>query len=312
MSTPLLEVKDLTVHRGDLEVLKALSFEVQEGEVFGLLGPNGSGKSTTFSVLMGLLPSVSGSFLFNGQEVRGGSKELLRSMGIVFQSPSLDQLMSARENLEMTGRLYRLPRQKRKDRIEELLRFSDLIDRADERVSNFSGGMKRRLELARSLIHDPKILVMDEPTTGLDEGAFQRTWKRLLRLRSERGLSILLSTHRPEEAAFCDRIGFISDGKLVVCDTPNSLQKLVSGDHLNITLRDHPEEAARLIKDALNLDSIISDGQLKITAEEGHSLIPRIVELLPEGSVTSINMTRPHLGDVFLHLTGERLTEENT
>jgi ABC-2 type transport system ATP-binding protein len=310
MSTPLLEVRDLTVHRGDLEVLKSLSFEVKEGEIFGLLGPNGSGKSTTFSVLMGLLPAVSGQFFFNGKEVEGGSKALLRSMGIVFQNPSLDQLMSARENLEMSAKLYRLPRQKRRDRIEELLRFSDLIDRADERVSNFSGGMKRRLELARSLIHDPKILVMDEPTTGLDEGAFQRTWRRLLRLRKERGLSILLSTHRPEEAAFCDRIGFISDGKLVVCDTPSSLQSQVSGDHLNINLKS-PEQAATILKSELQLEPIITDGQIKLTADEGHTLIPRIVEVLPQGSITSINMTRPHLGDVFLHLTGEKLAEES-
>ena len=310
MSAPLLEVKDLTVHRGDLEVIKSLSFEVREGEIFGLLGPNGSGKSTTFSVLMGLLPPVSGTFIFNGQEVKGGSKDLLRAMGIVFQSPSLDQLMSARENLDMTAKLYGLPRQQRRDRIEELLRFSDLIDRADERVANYSGGMKRRLELARSLIHDPKLLVMDEPTTGLDEGAFQRTWRRLLRLRRERGLSILLSTHRPEEAAFCDRIGFISDGKLVVCDTPSSLQSLVSGDHLTVTIKEDPESAAALIEKELQLTPIINDSVLQITADEAHGLIPRIVELLPPQSVTSINMTRPHLGDVFLHLTGERLAEE--
>lgn len=312
MSTPLLEVKDLTVHRGDLEVIKSLSFEVKEGEIFGLLGPNGSGKSTTFSVLMGLLPAVTGTLLFNGKEVRGGSKDLLRSMGIVFQSPSLDQLMSARENLEMTARLYGIPRQKRRDRIEDLLRFSDLIDRADERVANYSGGMKRRLELARSLIHDPKLLVMDEPTTGLDEGAFQRTWRRLLSLRQERGLSILLSTHRPEEAAFCDRIGFISDGKLIVCDTPSSLQALVSGDHLSVLLTGEAERAAEIIESELKVTPVVNDHVLQITANDAHTLIPRIVELLPAQSVTSINMTRPHLGDVFLHLTGERLAEEQS
>ena len=310
MSTPLLEIRDLTVHRGDLEVLKSLSFEVREGEIFGLLGPNGSGKSTTFSVLMGLLPALSGQFFFNGKEVESGSKELLRSMGIVFQNPSLDQLMTARENLEMSAKLYRVPKKHRRDRIEELLRFSDLIDRADERVANYSGGMKRRLELARSLIHSPQILVMDEPTTGLDEGAFQRTWRRLLQLRKDRKLSILLSTHRPEEAAFCDRIGFISDGKLVVCDTPDSLQSQVSGDHLNISLSD-PETAAQLLRSKLHIEPLLADGQLKLTAEEGHSLIPRIVEALPQGSIHSINMTRPHLGDVFLHLTGEKLAEES-
>lgn len=310
MKRPLLEVRDLTLHRGDLEVIKSLSFEVKEGEIFGLLGPNGSGKSTTFSFLTGLLPAQSGELYFNGKRVEGGSKDLLRSMGIVFQHPSLDPMMSGRENLDMTARLYRLPQRARKDRIEDLLRFADLIDRADERVSNYSGGMKRRLELARSLIHHPKLLVMDEPTTGLDEGAFQRTWQRILKLKEERGLSVLLSTHRPEEAGFCDRIGFISDGKLVACDTPTSLQSMVSGDHLYISVNE-PESAAQCLEKELGVETLIRNGLVHLTTEQGHELIPRIVETLPEGSVQSINMTRPHLGDVFLHLTGDRLVEEH-
>lgn len=309
MTSPLLEVRDLTIHRGDLEVITKLSFEIGEGEIFGLLGPNGSGKSTTFSFLTGLLPAQSGELYFHGRAVEGGSKELLRSMGIVFQNPSLDPLMSARENLDMAARLYRLPSKARRDRIEDLLRFADLIDRADEWVVNYSGGMRRRLELARSLIHHPKLLVMDEPTTGLDEGAFQRTWQRILRLKEERGLSVLLSTHRPEEAAFCDRIGFINDGQLVACDTPNSLQELVSGDHLQISTS-QAEAAVSILKEGLNIDAQLRGETLYITAEKGHMLIPRIVELLPEGSIHSINMTRPNLGDVFLHLTGERLAEE--
>lgn len=310
MSTPLLEARDLTIYRGDLEVLTELSFQVREGEIFGLLGPNGSGKSTTFSCLMGLLPIQNGELFFNGAAVQGGSKSLLRSMGIVFQNPSLDPLMSARENLEMAARLYRIPKQARQERIEELLRVADLIDRADEKVNTYSGGMKRRLELVRSLIHHPKLLVMDEPTTGLDEGAFQRTWRRLLKLRDERGVSILLSTHRPEEAAFCDRIGFIHEGKLVACDTPEALQRLVSGDHINLSVSGEPDLLAEQLTARLGLEVKVIRGHLHLTAEEGHTLIPRIIEALPEGVVQSINMTRPHLGDVFLHLTGEQLAEE--
>ena len=310
MNAPLLEVRDLTIYRGDLEVLTSLSFEVREGEIFGLLGPNGSGKSSTFACLMGLLPIHSGELLFNGQTVQGGSKSLLRSMGIVFQNPSLDPLMSARENLEMSAKLYRLPKQARRDRIEDLLRVADLIDRADEKVATYSGGMKRRLELVRSLIHHPKILVMDEPTTGLDEGAFQRTWKRLLRLREEQGLSILLSTHRPEEAAFCDRIGFILDGKLIACDTPERLQSLVSGDHLSLSVHGEPEQMMQQLNEKLKLNAQVIRNHIHLTVDEGHKWIPRIIESLPEGAVQSMNMTRPHLGDVFLHLTGERLAEE--
>ena len=150
---------------------------------------------------------------------------------------------------------------------------------------------------------------MDEPTTGLDEGAFQRTWRRLLRLRQERGLSILLSTHRPKKQP-ATALDLSSDGKLIVCDTPSSLQSLVSGDHLSVTVKENPEQAVELLEQELNLTPVINHGVIQITADEAHSLIPRIVELLPSKSVTSINMTRPHLGDVFLHLTGERLAEE--
>ena len=308
-SIPLLEIHDLAVQRGDLEVIKGLSFKVSEGEVFGLIGPNGSGKSSTFSVLTGLLSPQAGSILLRGKQVTGGSQSLRRELGVVFQNPSLDPHMSARENLELSARLYRVPRAESLARIQELLRFADLVDRADERVSTFSGGMKPRLELARSLIHEPKILLMDEPTTGLDEAAFQRTWKRLLRLRDERGVSILLSTHRPEEAAFCDRIAFINDGGLVACDTPKALQEQVSGDRLLIQCQ-NPEPSRVQLETILSLQCEIVDGGLSLHCDEGHTLIPRIVEALPEGEIRSAQLLRPNLGDVFLKLTGQNLLED--
>jgi ABC-2 type transport system ATP-binding protein len=308
--SPLLKVDRLSVRRGELQVLKSLSFEVREGEIFGLLGPNGSGKSTTFSVLTGLLSAQKGEMQFKGEAISGGERALLKELGVVFQNPSLDPNLSARENLAMTAKLYRIPKAQQNDRIDELLRLADLIDRADERVSTYSGGMRRRLELSRSLIHQPKLLMMDEPTTGLDEGAFQRTWRRLLKLRDEQGVSILLSTHRPEEAAFCDRIGFILDGELVVCDTPKALQALVSEDRVSLQCQ-RPEFVVKLLKEALNLEGQATDHTVTLTCEEGHTLIPRIVEALPSGEIHSIQMTRPNLGDVFLHLTGETLSEES-
>ena len=314
MSSPLLEIQNLSVRRGDLQVLEDLSFSVNEGEIFGLLGPNGSGKSTTFSIIAGLLQAQQGSLLFRGKTIEGGAKSLLGEVGVVFQNPSLDPNLSARENLEMTATLYRVPKKDRVQRIDDLLRLADLIDRADERVSTYSGGMKRRLELARSLIHNPKILIMDEPTTGLDEAAFQRTWRRLKELQNQRGLSILLSTHRPEEAAFCDRIGFILGGKLITCDTPQALQSQVSGDQISIQCT-HPSSIVERLQKNLNLQSCIVDNHVHLRCEDnqqGHTLIPKIMEIMEQGEVQSIQMSRPHLGDVFLHLTGEVLSEEDS
>ena len=314
MSNPLLEIQNLSVRRGDLQVLEDLSFTVNEGEIFGLLGPNGSGKSTTFSIIAGLLHPQKGSLLFRGQEIEGGAKRLLSEVGVVFQNPSLDPNLSARENLDMTATLYRIPRKERTQRIDDLLRLADLIDRADERVATYSGGMKRRLELARSLMHNPKILIMDEPTTGLDEVAFQRTWKRLKELQAQKGLSILLSTHRPEEAAFCDRIGFILGGQLITCDTPNALQSQVSGDQINIQCT-HPQSVVDRLQEKLSLKATVVDNQVHLRCEDdqhGHTLIPKIMEIMQPGEVQAIQMSRPHLGDVFLHLTGELLSEENS
>jgi ABC-2 type transport system ATP-binding protein len=312
MSNPLLEIQNLSVRRGDLQVLEDLSFTVNEGEIFGLLGPNGSGKSTTFSILAGLLHPQKGTLFFRGDEIEGGAKRLLSEVGVVFQNPSLDPNLSARENLDMTATLYRVPKKERASRIDDLLRLADLIDRADERVATYSGGMKRRLELARSLMHNPKILIMDEPTTGLDEVAFQRTWKRLKELQSQRGLSILLSTHRPEEAAFCDRIGFILGGKLITCDTPQALQSQVSGDQINIHCTDSTQIIDRL-HTQLGLTASLVDNQVHIRCkddQQGHTLIPKIMDIMKQGEVHAIHMSRPNLGDVFLHLTGELLSED--
>ena len=313
LSAVILQVHELTVRRGDILALESLSFSVQDGEVFGLLGPNGSGKSTTFSVLTGLLQAQSGALTWRGTEIEGGDKRALREVGFVSQSPSLDPNLSARENLALSAALHNVPRAERRARIEEMLQLAELIDRADELVSTLSGGMKRRLDIARALIHNPRVLILDEPTTGLDEGAFQRMWGHLLALREQRALTILLSTHRPEEAAKCDRIAFIENGRVVACDTPEALQRLVSADRLSVHCQD-PAKAAEVLGEQLSLNEgeelSIHELGLNLISEEGHKLIPRIVEVLPSGSVSAIQLSRPNLGDVFLHLTGASLTEE--
>jgi ABC-2 type transport system ATP-binding protein len=309
MTHPVLNVNALSVRRGDLLVLSDLSFEVREGEVFGLLGPNGSGKSTTFSVLAGLLAMNGGELLWRGQRIEEGDKRALREVGFVGQNPSLDPNLTARENLNLTASLYRVPRGEREERVAQLLQLADLSDRADEQVSTFSGGMKRRLDIARALTHNPKVLILDEPTTGLDEGAFQHTWRHLLSLRDERGLTIIMSTHRPEEAAKCDRIAFIDKGQVVACDTPEALQRLASQDTLTVHC-DAPSEAGAKVSEALELEVSVTEQGFTLKSDHGHILIPRVVEALPPKSVHAIQLTRPHLGDVFLHLTGASLAEE--
>jgi ABC-2 type transport system ATP-binding protein len=309
MSEALLSIQNLSVRRGELQVLSDLSLQVHSGEIFGLLGPNGSGKSTTFSVITGLLEAQKGTFLLRGKAIKPGDKQLMKELGVVFQNPSLDLSLSAKENLTLAANLYRIPKAEQADRIHQLLKMADLSDRADEKVSTYSGGMKRRLDLARALIHKPKILLMDEPTTGLDEGAFQKTWRRLLQLRTDEGLSIILSTHRPQEAAFCDRIAFINHGTLLVCDTPSALQSQVSDDRIFVSCN-NVEQAAECLKEHLKTNVKIQEQGVMLTCQAGHSMIPRVVEALPEGMISAIQMTRPHLGDVFLHLTGESLSED--
>lgn len=310
-STPLLEVDDLHVAYGRREVLKGLSFSVASGEVFGLLGPNGSGKSTTFSVLTGLLRAKRVGLRFEGQPVAPGARRLRSQIGVVFQKPSLDPNMTCRENLAMAGALHGVRGEAAKERIRQLLRFADLSDRASEAVKTLSGGMRRRLELARALMHGPRLLVMDEPTTGLDEASFHRTWQRLHQLRDSEGLSILLSTHRPEEAAHCDRLALINDGVVVASDTPAALQAAVEGDVISVYGRD-PEDIANTLRDTLDVAPRLIEGGCTFRCTEGHTLIPRVVEALPKGRLRAVNLKQPSLADVFLKLTGQDLTEEET
>ncbi len=306
---PLLEVNDLIVRYGDRTVLDGLSFTVGRGEIFGLLGPNGSGKSTTFSVLTGLLAPAAGRFRFDGADIEPGARSLRARIGVVFQKPSLDKSLSGRENLMLAARLHGVPRADRRARVAALLELAELADRADEPVKKLSGGMARRLELARSLVHEPILVVMDEPTSGLDERSFQRTWDRLERLRRERGLSILVSTHRPEEAARCDRIALIDDGKLVACDTPEALRTSVSGDLVTLVGAD-AEALAALVRERFGVEARVIDNAVSLRCDEGHALIPRIVEALPAGRLKAVHLERPGLAEVFLARTGRTLDDE--
>lgn len=307
--TPLLDVRQLTHRYGEREVLTGLSFAVRKGEIVGLLGPNGCGKSTTFQILMGLTLPTGGELHFRGERVEAGDRRIRAHAGVVFQSGSLDTRLSARENLALSARLYGVAAPEGRTRADELLRFMELHDRADEAVIKWSGGMRRRLELARALLHSPELLLLDEPTSGLDEVSFQRTWERILDLRDREQVSVLLTTHRPEEAERCDHVVIVDRGVVVACGTPQELKARVAGDVLTLEA-DDLQGLALEVKDALGLDGKIVGASLVLEHAEGHALIPRLVEALPKARLRSVSMRRPTLADVFVNLTGRSLRDE--
>jgi ABC-2 type transport system ATP-binding protein len=305
-----LSVRGLRHAFGGRRVLEGLDFGVRPGELFGLLGPNGCGKSTTLRVLTGGLIPDAVELHWRGERVLPGDRKLRNVLGVVFQAPSLDARLSVRENLALAARLQGFRGPDAAARIAQALQFADLQPRAAEKVALLSGGMKRRLELARALLHDPGLLLLDEPTSGLDELSFQRAWQQINQLRERAGTSVILATHRAEEAAMCERVAVLDQGRMVACDTPQALIDRVSGDVLTLELQD-PKLAAEEIKRRFGLDTRSIDGKLVLERERGHELVPRLVEALPAGSIRSLSMHRPSLADVFVKLTGRSLGQDN-
>lgn len=307
MTHSVLSVRGLCHSYGELEVLKGLDFDLDAGEVFGLLGPNGSGKSTAFAVIAGLQARQSGDIKFEGRAIQSADRQMRSAMGVVFQSPSLDPKLSCRQNLKLCARLTGISGKALTTRIDELLELADLRERADDLVGELSGGMCRRLDLARALSGEPRLLLMDEPTAGLDEAAFRSTWSRLNDMRKGRNLSILLTTHRPEEAEHCDRLAIINNGQAVVTDTPENLKRQVASDVVALTGTD--SEGLCQIASAFG-ESRVFDGDVLIECEKGHELIPRLVESVPNGQLQAVSLRRPSLADVFLKVTGKGLLSE--
>jgi ABC-2 type transport system ATP-binding protein len=230
-------------------------------------------------------------------------------MGVVFQSGSLDARLSARQNLALSAALYGMRGAHARERVEALLEFTALRERADETVNKYSGGMRRRLELARALLHEPALLVMDEPTSGLDERFFRQSWERIEQLRAERGLTVLLTTHRAEEAERCDRVAVVDQGKVIAEGEPEALRRRVSGDVLTLEARE-PDALCRELAERFALSAQVVGGKVVLERERGHELIPRIIESLPAGRIDSLSMHRPTLSDVFVKLTGRSLRDE--
>jgi ABC-2 type transport system ATP-binding protein len=308
-STTRLEVRNLALRRGRRRVIEDVSFRVERGETLGLLGPNGCGKTSVLMALVGLVGIERGEILLDGTPVDETRRRLRERAGFVFQSPALDDRLTARENLSLAATLYGRRGADRTRRVGEALALAELEDRADEPVRKLSGGMRRRVETARALLHDPDLLLLDEPTTGLDPASFRRLWGRLREWVEARGGAILATTHRPDEAERCDRLAVLHEGRVVAEDTPEALRAGVGGDVVEIEL-DGPEAAAARLRDALGLEAEARPEGLRLVADGGPALVPRIVEALLEAEVRRIEVHRPDLADAYLAITGRGLEDE--
>jgi ABC-2 type transport system ATP-binding protein len=306
--TGVISVQGL-VHRYDQRTaLNGVSFDVQPAELFGLLGPNGSGKTTLFRILSTLMVPTAGRASILGHDVAKDANALRRQIGVVFQAQSIDVKLTAAENLRHQGHLYGLHGSALTARIIEMLSRVGLSDRANEKAELFSGGMQRRLELAKGLLHRPSMLLLDEPTTGLDPGARRDVWQYLKVLRDEERVSVIVTTHLMEEAERCDRLAILNEGKLVALGTPASLKQEIGGD---VILLDTPdaEALAEKIRIRFRLRPQVLDGQVRLERENGHRFITDVMEAFP-GEIDAISVSKPALEDVFIRRTGHKFWTE--
>jgi ABC-2 type transport system ATP-binding protein len=304
-----IEVIDLTKRFGALTAVGGISFRVEDREVFGFLGPNGAGKTTTINVLCTLMRPTTGRATVAGYHVASQRNAVRQSIGLVFQDPSLDDQLTAQENLQFHGHLYNVPGRERARRIEEVLRVVELWDRRDAVVRTFSGGMKRRLEIARGILHHPRVLFLDEPTLGLDPQTREHVWEYILELQRAHEITVFMTTHYMEEAEHCDRIAIIDQGKIVALDTPDALKRMVGVDIITLQTEDS-ERAAREIRERYGLEPQRDDTRIRLEVEAGAEFIPRLVRELGV-NVKSVDLHRPTLDDVFLKLTGRAIREGN-
>ena len=297
------------VHRYERRTaLDGVSFDVRPSELFGLLGPNGSGKTTLFRILSTLMVPSGGCAVILGHDVATDPSGIRRKIGVVFQAQSIDIKLTAAENLLHQGHLYGLRGTALKSRIEEMLGRVGLADRANEKAETFSGGMQRRLELAKGLLHHPSVLLLDEPTTGLDPGARRDLWQYLRILRDEEHVTVLVTTHLMEEAERCDRLAILNEGKLVALGMPTELKQEIGGD---VILLDTPdaESLAKRIRERFHGDTQVLEGQVRMERKNGHRFITELVEAFP-GEVSAISVSKPSLEDVFIRRTGHKFWSE--
>jgi ABC-2 type transport system ATP-binding protein len=310
-----IETKKLTKAYGPLKAVDSLDITVEKGEIFGLLGPNGAGKTTTVSMLCTILKPTSGTAKVNGYDLVREASKVRKSIGIVFQEPSVDDRLTGRENLFMHANLYGVPASEQRDRIDRILKLVELEDRADDLLRTYSGGMRRRLELGRGLIHYPNVLFLDEPTVGLDPQTRDHIWKYIKELKEAHDITVVLTTHYMDEAdRLSDRIAIMDHGKIIVLDSPSKLKETLEGDVITVRAN-NIEELAKLVSKWLGLNqNHIVEGALEITVHNSRAAMPRIMEIATQNNiyVESLLSREPNLEDVFLHYTGRSIRQDST
>ena len=304
-----VEVDGLRKSYGPVEAVRGVSFSVRQGEVFGFLGPNGAGKTTTIKMLCTLLKPTAGKATVVGHDVVAEAARVRSSIGIVFQDSTLDEYLTAEQNMRYHCMIYHVPRHLREERIRMMLDLVGLADRRSDIVRTFSGGMKRRLEIARGLLHMPRVLFLDEPTIGLDPQTRHLIWEHLRQMRREQEITIFLTTHYMEEADNADRIAVIDHGRIIALDTPSALKRMIGGDIITLATSDN-ERAREQIQQHFGVSKVVHEkGALSFEVENGESFVPRLVNELGV-QVRTVSVRTPNLDDVFLHLTGEAIRDE--
>jgi ABC-2 type transport system ATP-binding protein len=301
-------VDGLVKRFGELVAVDRVSFEVERGETFGFLGPNGAGKSTTISMLCTLLRPSAGRAWVAGADVVGERQKVRGRIGLVFQDPTLDEYLTAEENLRFHAEMYGVPKSQREFRLRQILEMVELWDRRKEVVQNFSGGMRRRLEIGRGLLHSPRVLFLDEPTIGLDPQTRAHIWTYIETLRRAEDITIFLTTHYMDEAEHCDRIAIIDAGRIVAIDTPDALKQSVGRDRVEINVTEEPGSAITRLHERFGIEASVSEGAVAFYVVNGEEFVPR---LFSESGLTirAVRLARPTLDDVFMSYTGRTIRD---
>jgi ABC-2 type transport system ATP-binding protein len=308
----MIETTNLTKKFGNLTAVDSVNIDVEQGTIFGLLGPNGAGKSTIISMLCTILKPTSGTALVNGYDIIKQSAMVRKSIGIVFQDPSVDDRLTGKENLEMHADLYGVPESEKRSQIEKVLDLVELSDRSNDFVRNYSSGMRRRLEIARSLVHTPRVLFLDEPTIGLDPQSRDHIWSYIRELMKTEDLTIVLTTHYMEEAdKLCDKIAIVDHGQIVALDTPHSLKEKLGGETITVKTQNNLLYMEKIKEAGIAKSTIIAGGEVKITVDRAHTILSQVVDTASKNGIVieSISLQEPQLDDVFLHYTGRGLRE---
>jgi len=308
----IIETKNITKKYDNFTAVDSVNLKVPKNSVYGILGPNGAGKTTLISMLCTILHPTMGTAIVNGYDVLKNPKEVRKSIGIVFQSRALDDILTGREHLQMHASLYGVPKDIRKKRIEEILDLISLGKKADEFVKTYSGGMKRRLEIGRGLIHHPKVLFLDEPTLGLDPQTRESIWKYIQELNQNQDVTVLMTTHYMEEAdKLCDEVSIINQGHIITTDSPSNLKRELKADTITVRV-DKPD---KFMEEAKKLDFIkeifLMDSEIKLMVERGENLVAEVVNFANSNQifVNSIELEHPNLEDVFIKYTGTTISE---